>query len=179
VFAAFVQGPIIRLVPVGLVLLAIQRSLFAELRVAGVVVQLVLAFVVTCGAVGGSERGAIAGVTLGAMFDLVEGLSLGTAATAFTIAGIVAGLLALITPEPTWWMVAITAGFAAALGELGIPAVRAFVGVTDPWDERLFTIVPVVAVAALVLAPLLAPLARWSLRIKPREWKAPPPAEEP
>lgn len=177
-FAAFVQGPIIRLVPLAIILLSIQRNLFTQLEVAGVVVQLVLAFVVTCGAVGGSERGAIAGFVCGGIFDLVEGLQLGTATTAFTLAGIFAGLLALIIPEPSWWLVSITAAISAAIGEIGIPTVRAFVGIADPWDPRLWRIVPIVAAAAAVLAPLLMPLARWGLRIKPSEWKAPP-ADEP
>ena len=173
-FAAFVQGPVIRLLPVGVVLVSLQRTLFTDLRIAGVVVQIVLAFVVTAGAVGGSEGGAIAGIVLGAMFDLVEGLPLGTAATAMAVAGVVAGLLALITPVPHWWLVSLAAAIGGAVGELGIPTVRALVGVADPWDPRLWTIVPVVAVAAAVVAPLFAPLARWCLRIKSSEWKAPP-----
>jgi rod shape-determining protein MreD len=174
VFAAFVQGPVIRLLPIGILLLSIQRTLFTELQIDGVIVQVVLAFVVTAGAVGGSERGAIAGFVLGAMFDLVEGLPLGTAATAMTLAGVVAGLLAVVTPEPHWWLVSIAAAVGAVVGELGIPAVRAFVGIDDPWDPRLWTIVPVVAIAAALLAPMFAPVARWALRIERSEWKAPP-----
>ena len=145
-FAALVQGPLLRLIPIGIVLLSFQRTLFTEIEIAGVVIQIVLAFVVTCGAVGGSERGAIAGFVLGSIFDLIEGLPLGTAATAMTVAGVVAGLLALVTPEPSWWLVSIAALIGGAVGEIGIPTVRAFVGVADPWDPRLWRIVPIVAV---------------------------------
>ena len=177
-FAALVQGPLLRLIPIGIVLLSFQRTLFTEIEIAGVVIQIVLAFVVTCGAVGGSERGAIAGFVLGSIFDLIEGLPLGTAATAMTIAGVVAGLLALVTPEPSWWLVSIAALIGGAVGEIGIPTVRAFVGVADPWDPRLWRIVPIVAVGCALLAPLFVAPARWALRIQPSEWKAPPADDE-
>ncbi len=49
--------------------------------------QVVLALVAAAGASGGSERGAVAGFVLGAMFDLVEGTPLGSTAIAFTVAG--------------------------------------------------------------------------------------------
>ena len=76
-FAAFVQSSLIRLIPVGMVMLALQRTVFAELRLSGVVIQVVLALVAAAGASGGSERGAVAGFVLGSMYDLVEGTPLG------------------------------------------------------------------------------------------------------
>ena len=72
-FAAFAQGSLIRLIPVGMVMLALQRTVFVDIKVAGVTVQVVLALAAAAGASGGSERGAVAGFVLGAMFDLVEG----------------------------------------------------------------------------------------------------------
>ena len=38
-FAAFVQGPLIRIIPVGIILLALQRTIFVELTVDGVILQ--------------------------------------------------------------------------------------------------------------------------------------------
>lgn len=171
--AAFVQGPLIRVIPVGVLLLALQRSLFVELTIDGVIIQVMTAFAAAAGAAGGSERGAIVGFTLGVMYDLVEGTALGSSAISMTVAGVVGGLLALIAADPQWWLSAIFTGLGAAAGEITAPAVRLFIGETDPFDPRLAVIVPTVAVAAAVMSPVLVPLARWCLRLKPAEWKDP------
>ncbi len=173
--AAFIQGPLVRIIPVGMILLALQRTIFVELTVNDVILQVVLAFSAAAGAAGGSERGAVVGFVLGLMYDLVEGTPLGSTAVAFTVAGVVAGLLALITVEPQWWLAALFVGLGAAAGELMVPIVRLFIGEVERLDPRLREIVPIVAVAAMVMSPLLVPLARWCLRMKKAEWKAPPP----
>lgn len=175
--AALIQSSIIRLVPVGMILLALQRTIFVEIQVGGVNVQVVLAFVATAGAVGGSERGAVAGFTLGMMFDLVEGTPLGSTAIAFTVAGVVAGLLAVITADPQWWLVALATIVGAAAGEAMVPTVRLFIGEENPWPTDMATVVPIVAIAAGMFSPLFAPVARWCLRMRGPEWTAP--TEEP
>lgn len=173
--AAFVQGPLIRIIPVGMVLIALQRTIFVELQVNDVIVQVLVAFAAAAGAAGGSERGAVVGFVVGIMYDLVEGTPLGSSAVAFTIAGVVGGLLALVAAEPQWWLAMLFTGLGAAAGELMVPVVRLFIGESDPFDQRLREIVPVVAVSAALMSPLLVPLARWCLRMKKAEWKAPPP----
>ncbi|MEM9039576.1 MAG: hypothetical protein AAGD33_06750 [Actinomycetota bacterium] len=170
--AAFLQSSLVRLIPVGMVVLAIQRTIVVDLPVADVIIQFVLAFVATAGAVGGSERGAIAGFVLGLMVDLVGGTPIGSTAIAFTVAGAVAGLLALLVADPQWWLVAAFTGIGAAVGEAMLPVVRLFVGQENPWPPEMLKIVVVVAVAAMVLSPLLAPIARWSLRLRRAEWDA-------
>ena len=139
----------------------------------GVIVQVVLALVVAAGAAGGSERGAFAGFTLGIMFDLVEGTPVGSTAIAFTLAGAAAGLLALIAADPQWWLNAIFVGLGAAVGEAMVPVVRIFIGEQDPWPSQMVKVVAIVAVAAMVMSPLLVPLGRWCLRIRSAEWTAP------
>lgn len=172
--AAFWQGPLIRLIPVGMILLALQRSLFVEVTFAGVIVQVVLALAAAAGAAAGSERGATAGFVLGVMYDMLEGLPVGSTALPMTIAGAVAGLLALIVADPRWWLAMVFTTLGAAVGEVMVPVVRLFTGVDDPFQPRLTLIVPVVAIAAGVLSPVFVPLARWCLRIKRPEWVAPP-----
>ncbi len=171
--AAIVRSSLIRLIPVGMVMLALQRTVFAEIRVSGVIVQVVLALAAAAGAAGGSERGAVAGFTLGIMFDLVEGTPVGSTAIAFTLAGVVAGVLALIAADPQWWLNAIFVGLGAAVGEAMIPVVRIFVGEEDPWPPQMVKIVAIVAISSVILSPLLVPLGRWCLRIRGAEWKAP------
>ncbi|MEL6891607.1 MAG: hypothetical protein AAFP84_08430 [Actinomycetota bacterium] len=172
-FAALVQGPLIRLVPVGMIVLAIQRAVFVEHTVADVKLQIVLAFAAAAGAAGGSERGAIAGFTLGVMYDLIEGTALGLTAIPMLVAGVLAGLLALVAADPQWWLAALFVLLGAAAGEAMVPVVRLFIGEDDPWPPDMATVVPVVAVSSALLSPLFVPIARWCLRMKRPEWVAP------
>jgi len=173
VLAAFVQGPLVRIIPVGLVLLALQRTLLVDFKVAGVVIELLMATAAAAGVAGGSERGAIMGFTLGLMFDLVEGTPLGSTAIALTIAGTVAGLLALVAADPQWWLGAFFVALGTAAGVLTVPLVRLFIGETHPFSSDLVVVVPVAAGAAAILGPVMIPLARWCLRVKQPEWKQP------
>lgn len=172
-FASFVQGPLVRVIPVGLILLALQRTIFVEIQVGGVIVQVVMAMAAAAGVAGGSERGAIVGFTLGVMFDLAEGTPLGSTATAMTIAGAVGGLLALIAADPHWWLEAIFTALGTAAGVAMIPLLRAFIGESEPFQRQLGVVLAVVAAAAAVMSPLLVPLARWCLRMRRPEWKQP------
>ncbi|MCH9836463.1 MAG: rod shape-determining protein MreD [Ilumatobacter sp.] len=172
-FAAFAQGSLIRLIPVGMVMLALQRTVFVDIKVAGVTVQVVLALAAAAGASGGSERGAVAGFVLGAMFDLVEGTPLGSTAIAFTIAGAVAGLLAVITAEPQWWLKALFVGLGCAAGEALLPVVRVFIGEESPWPANMLKVILVVGLAGALMSPVLVPLSRWCLKIRGPAWTAP------
>jgi cell shape-determining protein MreD len=172
-FAAFFQGPLVRVIPLGLLLLALQRTIFVEVQVAGVIIQIMIATAAAAGVVGGSERGALVGFVFGVMFDLAEGTPLGSTATAMTIAGVVGGLLALIAADPHWWLAALFTGLGSAAGALTIPVVRVFIGEPEPFQEELYVVVPIVAVSAAIMSPLLVPLARWSLRLRRPEWTQP------
>jgi cell shape-determining protein MreD len=170
----FLLGPVIRLIPIGLIFLGIQRKVCAPYRPFGVVIDVVLALVVGAGAGGGPERGALAGFVLGMMFDLATGSPLGSSALAFGLGGLVAGYVITITPDPQWWLACAFASLGAVVGEAAIPVIKLLVG-DDGWiTPRLAVILPVQAVAAGVLSPLLIPLGRWCMAIKRRKWKAIP-----
>lgn len=154
-------------------MLALQRTIFTEIRVSGVIIQVVLAFVAAAGASGGSERGAVAGFVLGSMFDLVEGTPLGSTAIAFTLAGVVAGLLALVAADPQWWLKAIFIGLGAAVGEAMVPVVRLFIGETNPWPADMLNVIVIVALTSMLLSPVMLPISRWCLKIRGSAWIAP------
>jgi hypothetical protein len=86
---------------------------------------------------------------------------------------VVGGLLALIAADPHWWLAALFTGLGAAAGALMIPVVRVFIGEPEPFQEELYVVVPIVAVSAAIMSPLLVPLARWSLRLRRPEWTQP------
>ena len=90
--------------------------------------QLVLALVVAAGAGGGADRGAIAGFILGLMYDLSSNTPLGVTALSYGFAGLLAGYVQTITPDPQWWLASIFAGVGAGVGELSIPFVEAVTG---------------------------------------------------
>lgn len=172
--AAFIQGPLFRLIPVGLLLLVLQTTLLTELRPMDVIIQVMLALAAAAGAAGGADRGALAGFTLGLLYDFGTTNVIGTTALTMSCAGIVAGLAWSITVYPPWWLGAVFTTLGAAVGELGVPVVRAFMGHEDVFAPELFTVVPVVAAAAGLLSPLFVPLSRWCMRMPLPEWKAPP-----
>lgn len=170
---AVLRSSITRIIAVGMMLLALQNTIFADMRPAGVSLQVMLAFAAAAGAAGGSERGAIAGFMLGLMFDLGTGAPLGSSSITMGVAGYIAGYVALINIERQWWLAAIFVAIGSAIGELGVPVVRSFIGDTNVYSRRLYTIVPLVALAAAVASPLLVPVSRWCLRLGKTEWKAP------
>ena len=170
-FGALLTSSLTRIIPIGMMLLALQKTLFVELRPFGVIIQIVLAFAASAGAAGGPERGAITGFALGIMFDLAVGSPLGSTSITMGIAGYVAGWVDLIRIETTWWLAAIFVGIGAGTGEACVPVVRRFIGEEDAFVPEMARIVPVVAIAAAAASVVLVPLGRWSLKIERAEWK--------
>ena len=172
-FASLVQGPLLRLFSVGLVVLALQRTIFTDLRPAGVTLQVMLALAAAAGAAGGPQKGALAGFVLGLMYDLAVGTPLGSSSIAMGLGGYVSGYVTSITIDPQWWLAALFTGLGAAVGEAAVPVVRAFIGEEQAFGPRYGVTVAIVAAGAMVLSPLLVPVGRWCMRIKRPEWKAP------
>lgn len=170
---SFLAGPLIRLFPLGMVVLAVQRAVLSEVQVFEVVLPLVLALAAGAGAGAGSERGAIAGLTLGSMYDLAVGTPLGSTGLVFGLAGFVAGYAFTLTPVPPWWLSSLFAAIGVAVGEFTMPVALALIG-SDGWfDDRLVTIVPVAFVFALVISPVTVVVGRWSVRARRPQWTVP------
>ena len=98
---AILNSFLLRLIPIGMALLALQKTLFVELRPFGVIIQVLLAFACSAAAAAGPERGAIAAFVLGLMFDLATGAPLGSSSIAFGIAAYIAGWVDVIRIETT------------------------------------------------------------------------------
>ncbi len=162
-----------RIVPIAMILLALQKTLLVEMRPFGVIVQIVLAFAASAGAAGGPERGALTGFTVGLMYDLAVGTPLGSSGITMGLAGYVAGWVDLVRIETTWWMAAAFVALGAAVGEAGVPVVRRFIGEEDAFVPEMAKIVPVVAVAAAIASVALVPIGRWTLKLARPEWKMP------
>jgi rod shape-determining protein MreD len=172
-FASLVQGPLLRLFSVGVILLALQETIFEDLRPGGITLQVLLGLAAAAGAAGGPQKGALAGFVLGLMFDLGVGTPLGSSSIAMGLAGYVAGYVTSITVEPQWWLAGLFCALGAAVGEAVVPVIRAFVGEEHPFDPRYGASVGVVAAGVFVMSPVLVPVGRWCMRVKRTEWKAP------
>jgi rod shape-determining protein MreD len=170
VLASFVQGPIPRLVLVGMTLMALQQTLFLDLRPAGVTVQLMLALAAATGAAAGPQKGALAGFALGLMYDLRAGTPVGSSSLTMGLGGWVAGYSLSITVDPQWWLAALFTGLGTAVGETAVPVVRAFIGDEQVFSDRWYRVVVVVTAAAMVASPVLCPLGRWCVKVKRTDW---------
>jgi len=173
VLFGLIRGPVGRIFLVGFTLLAFQTTVFADLRFAGVALQVLMTFVAVVAVVGGPEKGMMAAVICGVMFDMAAGSDLGSSALTMGAAALFAGMVAFINIEQQWWISAIFVGLGVAAGEAALPFVRAITGeelfgVADLWKS-----VPIVALGAVVMGPLLLPVARWALAISKAEWRVP------
>ena len=117
-FASLVQGPLPRLVLVGMLLLALQQTLFVDLRPCGVTLQVMLALAAAAGVAGGPQKGALAGFVLGLMYDLRVGTPLGSSSFSMGLGGFTGRLRPSRSPiDPQWWLSALFAGLGTAVGE--------------------------------------------------------------
>jgi len=164
-------GPALRILPLGLLALSLQRLVFAQHPVNGVKLQFVLAVVVAAGAVGGPDRGAVVGFVLGLLYDLSGTTPLGLVALAYGLGGMAAGYVHTLLPEPHWWMGSVFAAVGAAIGELAVPFLGQMIGESGWITPRLLVQIPIVAVAAGLMCPALMPVGRWMVGVKRKKWK--------
>ena len=153
-----------RLVLVALVLLAIQTTLLNDLRPFGVMAQILVLFVASAGVLYGAEIGAIAGLAVGLMYDAVLTTPLGSNALVLGAIGLLAGGLPYFVREPTWWSRVVVVAVLSALGEVLFPVFQAIIGFEGWVQPRMLAVALVVAVINLLLAPLVLPLTRWTLK---------------
>jgi rod shape-determining protein MreD len=164
------RRPILRTIPVALMLIALQRTAFEDIRPFGVAIQLVLAMSAAAG-ISGAERGAWFGFIVGVMYDLGTAAPLGQHALAYGLAGFVAGLVTAVAVDPHWWLKLIFVALGSAVGEVTVPVVQTFTNDGGWQGQRLGRIVPVIVVSSSVLSFAFIPLGRWCLAIRKKSWK--------
>lgn len=164
-------NPVVRILPLGLLALSIQRLVFAQHPINDVKLQFVLAVVVAAGAVGGPDRGAVAGFVLGLLYDLGGTTPLGLVALAYGLGGMTAGYVHNLVLEPQWWLASMFAMVGAGVGELAVPFGGQVIGESGWITPQLLVEVPMVAVAAGLMCPALMPVSRWMVGIKRKKWK--------
>jgi rod shape-determining protein MreD len=153
-----------RLVLMSLMFLGLQTTILNDMRPFSVMIPVMLLFAVTAGTLYGSEVGAISGLIVGVMYDCVLSTPLGLASLVFGAAAYVAGLLPFFVREPTWWTRAIAIGVVGAVGELAFPLAQSMVGLSGHFQPHVVGVFVFVTVVGMLIAPLLLPVCRWTLK---------------
>ncbi len=142
--------------------LVLQLGLFDQLRVFSVHAELLLAVAVATAVAWGAERGAIVGFAAGLLTDLILPGRFGVTALAYGLTGYGVGVLSDGVARRSR---TIDAGLMALGGAAGIAAyalVAALFGESTLGDDRLWSIVGLVALWNALLSPVLVPVARWA-----------------
>ena len=142
-----------RLVLVLLIVLALQTTLFKELRPYGVAVQVMLLFATCAGIQFGISIGAIVGLVAGLMFDFVVSTPAGLGSIALGLTGATAGLYLYFFPTQIWWLRLISIAVVSVIGEIYILIARAMVGLSVVPELRLLKVIAVVSAINVCLSP--------------------------
>lgn len=152
-----------RLVLVLLVILALQTTLFKDLRPFGVAGQVMLLFVACAGVQFGVSVGAIVGLVAGLMFDLVVATPAGLGSLALGLTGATAGFYLFFFPNLIRWLRLLAIAVVSAIGELYMLLAQAMVGLGAAVEFRLLKIISVVVVINMILSPGFLLISRWTL----------------
>ena len=134
------------------------------MRPFGVMAQVMVLFAACAGVMYGAEIGAIAGLVIGLMYDCVLTTPLGLASLVLGATALVAGLFPYFVRESSWWNKALAVGVASAVGEILFPISQAIVGLGGWVQWHVLVVALVVGVINTLLAPLLLPVTRWTLK---------------
>ena len=155
-----------RLILVLLVVLALQTTLFGDLRPFGYAVQVLAIFVACAGASHDVRIGLLVGLIAGFMYDAVLATPLGVSAMVFAMVGALSAILVQPFRDPPWWLRVMAVSVAAAGGEVLMPLMKSVVGLDGWLEARIAAVAAVTLIGGLVLAwPLLA-VSRWTLQEK-------------
>jgi rod shape-determining protein MreD len=152
------------LVLVASVMLGFQTTLFNDMRPFGVMAQVMVLFAACAGVIYGAEIGTVAGLIVGLMYDCVLTTPLGLASLVLGATAFVAGAFPYFVRESNWWNKAIAVAVASAVGEILFPVAQALVGLGGWVQWRVIGVALIVALFNLLLAPLLMPVVRWTLK---------------
>lgn len=143
--------------------LVIHMTLFAELRIGGVMPDLMLLIAIAAGLAGGPSVGAVMGFASGMLADLLLPTPLGLSALVFTFVGYIVGVTKGGLLKAAWWFPFLVASLASAAGVLLFALIGAMLGQENLLNLHLVGVIVVVSIVngCLILPVLRA--ARWAL----------------
>jgi rod shape-determining protein MreD len=142
--------------------MVLQRFLFEQFRVAGVVADACLVLAVAAGMVAGSRRGAIVGFGAGLAFDLLVTTPFGLGALSFLVAGAVAGAVGHLVVHSARSLTIFIGFVASFVGLLFFVIVGAIFGASDLLRARLLVTLLLVPLSTSVLVLPARRAVRWA-----------------
>jgi rod shape-determining protein MreD len=142
--------------------LLLQTTLLANLRIFGVMPDLMLLIAVAGGITAGATRGATLGFASGMLIDLFLPTPLGLSALVFTLVGYGVGVANTGVLRSAWYIPVLTAGGASVAGVSLYALIGSVLG-ERMVDGHLVTIAIVVGLSNAVLAPVAVKFVDWSL----------------
>jgi cell shape-determining protein MreD len=159
-----IQRPTIRLIMVGMLLLTVQTTVFAEIRPWGSACDIMLGFSLASGVIGGPEKGALAGFVFGILVDLVIAAPFGLSALAYGLVAFLVGLIkSSITQGQAWWL---TVGLVFSGSLLAVVAYNGFgtmVGQIGWFRWDMAKDAAIIATFNAIIGPVATLVQRWTL----------------
>lgn len=153
-----------RIVAVGGVAVLLQLHLFSRFSFEGARLEILVLVVLAVAHLSGPDDGAITGFGLGLAFDLHLTTPLGFTALAYLAAGYAMGRLVPELREAPWWarsvLLAVASSVTMFLQALG----GELIGLDTLRGPSIGTIMMVVGLVNLVLAPVALIAVRWARR---------------
>ncbi len=140
----------------------LHTAVLTQVRIFGVMPDLMLLLAVCAGLEVSPGAGAVTGFAAGMVADLFLTTPLGLSALVFSLTGYVTGVAKGGLLRDTWWFPLATV-FAASSAGMGLFAlVGTTLGETDLLNGHLITVMVVVGIANALLSPLVVRLVRWA-----------------
>jgi len=155
--------PWVRVPLVTVVALAVQLSLFTDMRPFDAVADVMLLLVLAAGMVAGPRDGALCGFFIGFVYDLMLRTPFGLSALAYALIGYAAGYLQAVMSSAPWWIGMLIMGAASAVGVAIYATIGTVFGLRDAVNPHLLTVMIVVGVVNLLLAVPALWVQRWAL----------------
>jgi rod shape-determining protein MreD len=155
--------PWVRVPLVTVVALAVQLSLFTDMRPFDAVADVMLLLVLASGMVAGPRDGALCGFFIGVVYDLMLRTPFGLSALAYALIGYAAGYLQAVVSSAPWWIGMLIMGAASAVSVFVYATIGTVFGLRDAVNFHLVTVMLVVGVVNLLLAVPGLWVQRWAL----------------
>jgi len=152
----------IRLVLLVITTVLLQTSVLSNLKVAGVVPDVVLLGVLGVAYRSGPETGAIFGFAAGLTLDLFLRTPFGLSALAFSLTGFLLGVLQASILRTSKWMIPILGGVGCLVGNLLFRGFGTLVGEEPLLSGHSIRVILVTVACDAVLAPVMFLFAGWA-----------------
>lgn len=154
---------LVRLPPMLLLAVVLHTAVLPQLRIFGVAADVLLLLAIAAGVAAGPERGAAVGFGCGLLADCFLQTPFGLSGLTFALVAYGVGTFQTGVLHSAWWIPALTAAVASAIGIVTYVGLGVVVGQEQLLSMRVVEVVGVVAVLHALLAPLAVRAMRWAI----------------